>query len=398
MFLGYGVGDPIVYWILRILLLLILIYCGWGISYGNPTHYKKYAWLAGSVYSLIQGLRWLRGADYPHYYNDIVTLLGKYKAEGLPAVVTEEPEFLYKLWCTIFYYSGLPFWVAFILYSALLVGGVLLVLKYYRKTAIWALPLFFILTPSAENLIRQFIAESFILYAYYFYLSDKNKKMWISLCTIPLIHFSGIIVIILFVSLIYLPQRIVFKLQKRWIAWVLIIFFIYCYYYWDPANLSYLVDFIQNNVNLESEKASNYVDYADRWFSAEGSISNVLGRGVAMISFLNNIVTVFTYCSLILLGFFCSKKDHKLFIAFCFSFFAIIIKTLGNDIEMFARFYNWFVILMPVLIGMYMYRLPRKSKLWNILVIVYALNFLWYSFFRDIINTSFFGYGFVWDK
>ena len=75
MFLGYDVGDPIIYWILRILLLAILFFCGWGISKDAPARYNKYAWLAGSAYSLIEGLRWLRGADYPHYYNDIVTCL-----------------------------------------------------------------------------------------------------------------------------------------------------------------------------------------------------------------------------------------------------------------------------------------------------------------------------------
>ena len=72
MFIGFGVGEPIVYWFLRIFLLIVLIYCGWGISYDTPKRYNKYAWFAGISYSLIQGLRWLRGADYPHYYNDIV--------------------------------------------------------------------------------------------------------------------------------------------------------------------------------------------------------------------------------------------------------------------------------------------------------------------------------------
>lgn len=76
MFIGFGVGEPIVYWFLRIFLLIVLTYCGWGISYDTPKRYNKYAWFAGISYSLIQGLRWLRGADYPHYYNDIVTLWG----------------------------------------------------------------------------------------------------------------------------------------------------------------------------------------------------------------------------------------------------------------------------------------------------------------------------------
>lgn len=398
MFLGYGVGDPIIYWILRIFLLGVLVYCGWGISFDNPHRYKKYAWFTGITYSLIQGLRWLRGVDYPHYYNDIVTLLGQFKSDRLPAVVTNEPELLYKIWCTVFYYSSLPFWVAFILYSALLIGGVLLVLKYYRKAAIWALPLFFVLTPSAENLIRQYIAVSFIFYAYYFYLGNKKRKMWICLCTIPLIHFSGIIIATLFGFFVYLPPKMIGKMQAWWLPWALIILFIYCYFCWDSSNLSYLVDFVQNHINLSSEKASNYVDYADRWFSDEGSISNVLGTKVGSISLLNRIVNVFTYCSIIYLGFTAQKKDNRLFVVFCFSYLAILIKTIGGDIEMFARFYNWFIVLMPLLIGVYMYNLSEKVNVKNVIIVIYALNFLWYDFLRAIINTSISGYGFIWDK
>lgn len=398
MFIGFGVGEPIVYWFLRIFLLIVLTYCGWGISYDTPKRYNKYAWFAGISYSLIQGLRWLRGADYPHYYNDIVTLLGQYNIDKLPAVVTDEPELLYRIWCTVFYYSNLPFWVAFVVYSALLMGGVLLVLRHYRKAAVWALPLFFILTPSAENLIRQYIAVSFILYAYYFYLSDKKKKMWISLCAVPLIHFSGIIAVIVFVISVYLPQCVVRKMQANWLPCLLVLLFLYCYYFWDSSNLSYLVDFLQNYVKLDSEKASNYVDYADRWFTDEGSISNVLGKNAVVISLLNTIVNIVTYVSIIVLGFFAQKKDNKLFVAFYFSYLAIIIKTIGGDIEMFVRFYNLFVVLMPLLIGVYMYNIFEKIYVRNTVIVVYILNFLWYGFLREIINTSMFGYGFVWDK
>lgn len=75
-----------------------------------------------------------------------------------------------------------------------------------------------------------------------------------------------------------------------------------------------------------------------------------------------------------------------------------MLKTIGGDIEMFGRFYNMFIVLMPLLIGIYMYKLASKTALKNALMIVYALNFLWYGFLREIVNTSMFGYGFVWDK
>ena len=42
-------GDPFVYWSFYVLLVLILTYCGWGISNDDEkqTHFRKYAWIAG---------------------------------------------------------------------------------------------------------------------------------------------------------------------------------------------------------------------------------------------------------------------------------------------------------------------------------------------------------------
>ena len=84
-------GDPFVYWSFYVLLVLILTYCGWGISNDDEkqTHFRKYAWIAGISYSLIEGLRWLRGADYYHYYMDLDT---NFKA----GVCTPDPEPLYE--------------------------------------------------------------------------------------------------------------------------------------------------------------------------------------------------------------------------------------------------------------------------------------------------------------
>ena len=65
--ISMSLGDPIVYWLLRILLLVTLLVCGWGISYQEKI-FKVYALVAGAAYSLIQGLRLERGQDYPHVF------------------------------------------------------------------------------------------------------------------------------------------------------------------------------------------------------------------------------------------------------------------------------------------------------------------------------------------
>lgn len=399
IFAGYGVGDPVIYWVLRILLLGILIYCGWGISYDSPKKFTKYAWIAGTFYSLIQGLRWLRGADYPHYYDDIVTLLGKYPGGISNGEETVDPEPLYELWCNVFYYSGLPFWVAFIIYSALLIGGVFMILKKIPNCAIWVLPTFFLLTQSSENIIRQYIAISFLLYAIYFYLNNDKKKMIYSLVAIILIHYSGIIAIVVFLLTIVLPEKIFKVLEKRNMIYIYIGLFIFIYFFWDISQLSTFADWIGNNLHLsEDSKGAHYIDNAERWFSDEGSMSVVLGNKAAGISRINQTITFLTYSSIIYYGFKFIRLNKKYRVFFYISYVAIIVKAIGGDIEMFSRVYHWLVVFIPFLIGLYMVNgnINKNSK--YCLYGIYGLFFLWFAFLGNILTTSMFGYGFVWDK
>lgn len=398
-FAGYGIGNPVIYWLLRILLLCILIYCGWGISYDNSKKFTKYAWIAGLSYSLIQGLRWLRGADYPHYYDDIVTLLGKYSGGISNGEETIDPEPLYELWCNIFYYSGLPFWLAFIIYSALLIGGVIIVLKKMPNCAIWVLPIFFLLTQSSENIIRQYIAVSFLLYAIYFYLNNEKIKMVCSLVAIILIHFSGIIAIAAFLFIIIIPEKVFNILEKKNMIYIYIGLFVFVYFFWDISKLSTFADWLGNNLHFaDDSKGAYYIDDADRWFSDEGSMSNVLGKKAAGVSMLNQTITFLTYSSIIYYGFRFISIYKKYRIFFYLSYAAIIVKTIGGDVEMFTRIYHWLVVFIPFLIGLYMVNGNVNKNIKYCLYGIYGLFFLWFAFISNIFTTSMFGYGFIWDK
>lgn len=154
-------GDPILFWVLRLVVLLSLFYSGYLITYKdkNGTRYWKYSSIGIIVYSLVEGLRWDRGVDYMHYYQDIT---GK--------LYTNYSEIAYVWWTEFFKFTGLYYWMAFIFYSFLLIHGFYYLLQRFRKQAVWALPLFFIITvPSSENLIRQFLAVAIFEYALYFF-------------------------------------------------------------------------------------------------------------------------------------------------------------------------------------------------------------------------------------
>ena len=108
-------GNPKVYWFFYLLLLSILLFCGFRISKGGDFEFKKFAKVAIVSFGLIEGLRWLRGADYWHYYQDLATCFED-------PVCTPEPELLYELWVNVFYFTGLHPTFGFIFYSGLLMG------------------------------------------------------------------------------------------------------------------------------------------------------------------------------------------------------------------------------------------------------------------------------------
>ena len=81
------------FWGLRLLLLAVLMFCGWGIAYknNNNNYFWYYAIPIIILYTLIQGLRFDRGVDYPHYAQELQYDL--YAGTGITR------EFLYDFLC-----------------------------------------------------------------------------------------------------------------------------------------------------------------------------------------------------------------------------------------------------------------------------------------------------------
>jgi hypothetical protein len=382
-------GDPFIYWSFYVLLVLILTYCGWGISNDDEkqTHFRKYAWIAGTSYSLIEGLRWLRGADYYHYYMDLDT---NFKA----SVCTLDPEPIYKWWVNLFYMTGLHPSIAFIFYSALLIFGILLIFKSYPKAALWGLPLFFLMTNSqTENIVRQTLATSFLIYAYVAYLNDKKKLMFAMLCVVPLIHTAGLFGVALFLIFTYIKVPL-----KQ--PWILVALFLFAYYFWNPDWFQGFADFL-SKLNLGDDiKGQGYLDNSDRWFTSEGAISNVLGQKAVQLSILcvsaSFLVKLFT----IWFGFYACRDERKMQTVYYFAYVALMIQTIAGDIELFTRFSNWTNLLTPILIGIMFakLKLPQIKNLQVAIYVVFAINYIFYGLIRSIGSLPYAGCGFIWDK
>lgn len=382
-------GDPTIYWTLYVLLTLILTFCGWGISKDDEkqTHFRKYAWIAGISYSLIEGLRWLRGADYYHYYMDLDT---DFKA----TVCTPDPEPIYEWWVNLFHMTGLHPSIAFIIYSALLIFGVLLIFKSYPKAALWGLPLFFLITNSqTENIVRQTLATSFLIFAYVAYLTEKKKLMFAMLCVVPLIHSAGLYGVALFLIFTYVKVPL-----KQ--PWILVALFLFAYYFWNPDWFQGFADYL-SKLNLgDDAKGQSYLDNSDRWFTSEGSIATVLGNGVAQLSMLYITVKFLVNLFIVYFGFYACRNDRKLQTVYYFAYIALIIQTIAGDIELFTRFSNWTDLLTPILVGVMFakIKLPQIKNLQVVIYVVFAINYIFYGLIRSIGSLPYAGCGFIWDK
>lgn len=375
------IGDIFLYNILKISLLLILLIYGFCIS---KSHNKRNIIIIGVItiiaFSLIEGLRWNRGPDY---YNNYLLL-----TSNTPEVTKSEP--LFNAIISTFKMLSLPYWLCFVLFSFLYIYSFTKVVKEFPKVAIWALPVMFLTTVYAhENLIRQFLAISFLLFGYYFYIKQKKVPMLLCLLCVFNIHFSGIFAIAMFGLVIF------FKLEKYIrTPMILVGAYILLYFFWDTSYLSPLTNTL-SNLDIGNEDMQHYLDNADRWFTDEGSLSELHGTS-NKISLVKIFFDLITNCTIIYFGFLAIKQDKRLRIPYWFTFFAIIIFVLGGDIEIYSRFAWWLYIFMPIMLGSIWYSAPIKPKIRIILMSIIAFSYA-YAFIRGLSNIPYSGYAFVWD-
>ena len=362
------------------ILLLTFIVCGYGISFGKKNYYYKYAVVAGLVYSLIEGLRWNRGQDYYHYYGD---LMGK--------LFTDNYEIGYLFLINVLTeILNLPFWLCFILYSALLITAFLSLLRLFPKAAVWALPLFYIITESSsENLIRQWLAIPFVIFGYYQYYIGNWKKCLFSLCVVPFIHLSGLFAVAVFL----LFAKVKMRLKT---PWILLGIYLLLYFFWDASYFSFVSETLSGISLGDDVKYVGYVENADRWFTEEGSINEVLGKTkVAEIGMINVIAKFCCGVLFIIYGFKTCVKDFRLQIPFYFAYMALLLHTIRGDIEIYNRFAEWMNYFTPLVLGLILVNKEIRER--YIIYAVVLVQYLFYGFIRLIGLIPYKGCAFIWD-
>lgn len=383
--LNSNLGNPFIFWILRILLLLVLSYCGYRISKianldGNGSKiYWRYGLFSLITYSLIEGLRWNRGWDYYHYYQD---LTGE--------ICVEYREILYVWWTYFFKMTSLPYWAGFIFYSAILFYSFLLLLKQYHKSALLAMPLFLIIPNQSENLIRMFFAMAFLLMGVSSLLKNSKKlSLFFFLATI-LIHQSALITVFLILFFYFIN----FKYDNKVLLLIIVSYFL-IYFMWDISNMDVVAQYLSLIDIGDYSQGQVYFDNADVWFSSEGDISVKYGwKGGILSTTLNSVVPIY----LLIYGLKTLKYEPRIKLLLCCMLFAFFEKIVFGNIELFSRYYHWMTCIIPITIGVIFYAYPFKRAEKNLFIGVIFLYYFGQQFIYQIFIPSLVGYAFIWDR
>lgn len=375
-------GDPSVFWFLRLLLFGILIISGLIISKGDDKTFKRCLWLAIVAYALIEGLRWMRGTDYEAYFHMFST--GE----------CEKPEPLFLLFVNIIHSLGINPTIAFIFTSGMLIGCLGLVFKNFKAAAVWGLPLIYLMLGyNAENLVRQYMAISCLGVAYYYYYLDKRKLMLLFLILAPCIHLTAIIgsaAFFLFAWKDFKPIKV----------WWFVGMYLAAYFLWNPELLEPLGVFLSMLDVDDSSVFSVYIINAETHFTEEGSIS--LRDGLEIHRSLINIVLYFlTDLAIIIAGYFTCKKNQKYLLIYYISFIGLLCQQVFGDIQVLMRFGYYFSWMLPILISIIAVNKDYgKQNFWR--VVILALFFARYAFYGVIHQIGYItmeeGCMFIWDR
>lgn len=360
--------NILLYWILQSFCLLTFVFYGRVISKSkSESNYWTTVIPVIIVYSLIEGLRWNRGVDYLHYCQDLTSSL-----------YADYSELLYLGWITVFKWTGLPYWCAFILYSALLIISFLQLIRNFRRSAYFSLPLFYLITTlAAENLIRQYLAVPFIMLC----MDQVWRKKWITdimfaLCAVN-IHYSAIIPLLVIVAYeicnVDKVQSLVggMKIMKK--PYMLIVIFLFTFFFWKDSYMNEITKYIYMFDVSSEVHGAGYL--SDRWLTTEG-ISDYSGH--RQISIIGRTLSFLVFLPSIIYGFYAMKENYKLGLCFWFSYLAIIFDNIRGDFEIYSRVEQWFLYMIPVLYAV-VYDQLKSENIKKAYGIVLILQFFIYN-------------------
>ena len=324
--------EYLIFFLLRLLVVLCGYIIGKKVSRMSHKNYFLCVLPFILIFTLNEGLRFGRGVDYNNYYYKYLSVL---KGDDGYRTISDP---VFVAFCHINDFLGLPYQGLVCMLSLMLVIACVILLKDIPNVLSYAFPLFFLYSLPAENLMRWYLAFSFLLIAVYYYNKNNLKTAFVFVVFGVGSHMA----ILLIAILLLLIKQIRRPLFNQYIS---IGIYLCLWLLFSTDMMLGLVGSI-NNISFLSDYYAGYIDNADVWLTGTGMGEKAQNFGIGLA--LPDILTIFLAYKVM--------QKHSNAIYFCNIY---IIGTLLAS------------ALMRIELG---YRIAIVLKLFQCVVLAYALK------------------------
>lgn len=332
------------------------------------------------AYTLNEGLRFGRGIDYNIYWRDYDHLAAGWQLEKEPVFI-----FLQQFFISL----DLPFQALTLFMSFMFILGVLCLMRNFKMVLPLALSLFvFYSLSNVENMVRWYLAYSFILIGLSFLLYEKHlNRKYIFWCVIGCSIHLAIIPIPFIFYILYLKKGVLLH------PFISIPVFFLIYFLFDTQIMLNFAD-LMNFITSTTGAFENYSERTEYWLTGGFAGIEKSGR-IAPIDLLYN-------CTLTFMGYKAVRQMGRNYI-FAYNLFVIgmLIYPISLKIELVERYDRIFYFFRGVVSAsaIYMYIIWKRITTYYIVWIPTILIYV--SSIRGIVtplkvNEKFLLY--VWDK
>lgn len=262
---------------LRLLVVIIGFAIGKRVSAATHKNYFQCVLPFISAFALNEGLRFGRGVDYNGYYFKYLSILGGETGDR----IISDPVFIAL--CHLNNLLGLPYQGLVFIFSLILAISGVILLKDNKNVLLYAFPLFFLYSMPAENLMRWYLAFSFLLIAVYHYNKNNLKTAFV----FAVFAIGSHLAISLIVILLFLIKQIKRPLLNPYIS---IGIYLVLWLLFSTDMMLGLVGYI-NKISFLSDYYSGYISNADIWLTGTGLGDKAQNFGIGLA--LPDILTIF---------------------------------------------------------------------------------------------------------
>jgi hypothetical protein len=374
VFKQYHTGIKLDYIIIYLLFAAIVIISSKALSKTKST--KEYWYRSLPIifsFTIIEGIRYLRGTDYLNY-----ALLYKYHGDYF------QNEFIFISLQNFFYWLKLSYWQAFMVYSFIWISGLIYLLKEFRSYVNYILPSFLVLGLSGfECFIRQDVAWA-VIFIFIYHLIRFNVIKATLFAIIPFFIHSSSVIFILILLLIYLQKKLISP-------YITIPMYLLAVYIITPDFIGKISQLISSLPIIKGSVVGFYISNADHWFSADASYEGYM-RGFftktgSTIFDISTIILSYKYMKL-------TPKNNRTFtFIFNLTCFSAIFLQLFFTFEIPKRVFLTLYIFISFLVGYIMkQKLQYKYEIIiRNIIIIYIITY----FIKNILFAP--NQLFIWD-